>query len=75
LVADSGWICHPSMVLTRQSEGSVIRRNGVRKKVFGKALWILCLVSSGYHHKGLVNVNDLSIDSSTVLPKRGRGKR
>jgi hypothetical protein len=30
------------------------------------------LVSSGYR-KGVVNVNDLSIDSSTVSAKRGTG--
>jgi hypothetical protein len=33
------------------------------------------LVSYGYHQKELINVNDLSIDSSTVPAKKGRGKR
>jgi hypothetical protein len=33
------------------------------------------LVSHGYRHKGLVNLNDLSMDSSTVPAKKGRGKR
>jgi transposase len=32
------------------------------------------LISHGYH-KGLVNVNDLSIDSSTVPAKKGGKKR
>jgi hypothetical protein len=56
------------MVLTRQSGSGI--KNGVNK-VSGNALWTL--VSYGYH-KGLVNVNDLSIDSSTVAAKKG-GKR
>jgi hypothetical protein len=32
------------------------------------------LVSYSYHQKGLVNVNELSIDSSTVPAKKG-GRR
>jgi hypothetical protein len=33
------------------------------------------LVSYGYHQKGVINLNDLSIDSSTVSAKKGRGRR
>jgi hypothetical protein len=33
------------------------------------------LVSHGYHKGLVVNVNDLSIDSSTVAAKKVRGKR
>jgi hypothetical protein len=33
------------------------------------------LVSYGYHQKELINLNDLSIDSSTVSAKKGRGRR
>jgi hypothetical protein len=34
-----GWTCHPNMVLTRQSEGSVTK-SGVKEEVFGNASWI-----------------------------------
>jgi hypothetical protein len=60
------------MVLTRQHGKGT--RNGVKEKVFGRTSWILCLVSYGYQ-KGLINVNDLSVDSSIVSAKKGRGKR
>jgi hypothetical protein len=33
------------------------------------------LVSHGYRHKGLENVNDPLIDSSTVPTKKRRGRR
>jgi hypothetical protein len=33
------------------------------------------LVSYGYHQKELVDVNELSIDSSIISAKKGRGRR
>lgn len=33
------------------------------------------LVSYGYHHAGLINVNDLSIDSSSTVSAKKGGKR
>jgi hypothetical protein len=33
------------------------------------------LVLYDYHQKGVINLNDLSMDSSTVPAKKGRGKR
>jgi hypothetical protein len=44
------------------------KQEGIWKRIMNS------LVSYGYH-KGLVNVNELSIDSSTVAAKKGRGKR
>jgi hypothetical protein len=61
------------MVLTRLSEGSGTRRNGVNK-AFGKKFWILCLVSQGYHTRLVDADDDLSVDNSSTLPaKKGRG--
>jgi transposase len=48
------------------------------KKWSEKAVWkrvMDSLVSYGYHHKGVINVNELSIDSSTVAAKKGGGRR
>jgi hypothetical protein len=33
------------------------------------------LVSYGYHQKGLVDADELSIDSSTIAAKKGRSRR
>jgi hypothetical protein len=47
------------------------------KKWSEKCIWkniMNSLISHGYQ-KGLVNVNELSIDSSTVSAKKGRGRR
>ena len=59
-----GWTCLPSIVPTRQSGSNT--RNGVLK-VYGK---IKSLVSRGYS-SGLIKIDDLSVDSSTVAAKKG----
>jgi transposase len=49
-----------------------------KKKWSEKGIWkniMDSLVSYDYHQKGVINVNDLSIDSSTVPAKKGRGRR
>jgi hypothetical protein len=49
-----------------------------KKKWSKKNIWkkiMNSLVLDGYHQKGLINVNELYIDSSTVPTKKGRGKR
>jgi hypothetical protein len=48
-----------------------------KKKWSEQGIWkniMDLLVSYGYHHKGVINVTDLSIDSSTV-PAKKEGKR
>ena len=55
------------MVPTRQSRSDT--RNGVLK-VYGK---IKSLVSCGYS-SGLIKIDDLSVDSSTVAAKKGGNK-
>ena len=63
-----GWTCLPSTVPTRQSGSNT--RNGVLK-VYGKIL--KSLVSRGYS-SGLIKIDDLSVDSSTVAAKKGGNK-
>ena len=62
--------CRPNTDATRPCGSGT--RNGVSEKGIWKNI-MDSLVSHGYH-KGLVNVNYLSIDSSTVPAKKG-GKR
>jgi len=66
-VVVGGWTCLPSTVPTRQSGSNT--RNGVLK-VYGK---IKSLVSRGYS-SGLIKIDDLSVDSSTVAAKKGGNK-
>jgi hypothetical protein len=44
------------------------------RKVFGKKLGILHLVSHDFHTR-LVDTEDLSVDSGTVAAKKGRSRR
>lgn len=70
LMSDCRWMDMPSRY---GSHKTVWERH---KKWSEKGVWrriLDSLVSHGYH-MGLVNVNDLSIDSSTVPAKKG-GKR
>jgi hypothetical protein len=58
------------MVYTRQCEKDT-------RKWSEKGVWknIMDSLVSHRYHKGLIDVNDLSIDSSTVPEKKGRGRR
>jgi hypothetical protein len=58
------------MVYTRQCEKDT-------RKWSEKGVWknIMDFLVSHRYHKGLIDVNDLSTDSSTVPEKKGRGRR
>jgi hypothetical protein len=58
------------MIYTRQCEKDTRKwsEKGVWKNIMDS------LVSHGYN-KGLIDVNDLSIDSSTLPAKKGRSRR
>ncbi len=69
----SGWMDMPSKYGSYKTVGE---RH--KKKWSEKGIWkniMDSLVSHDYHQKGLINVNELSIDSSTVSAKKGRGRR
>jgi len=65
-----GWICLQSMAHTKQFGDDT--RSGV-SKVYGKINIMNSLISRGYI-SGLINIDDLSVDSSTVASKKG-GKK
>jgi hypothetical protein len=46
-------------------------RNGEIKKMFGKQLWMNSLDLHGYHQKGIINLNELSMDSTIPANKEG----
>ena len=62
-----GWTCLPSTVPTRESGSDT--RNGVTKVYVWKNI-MNSLVSRGYT-SGLIKIDDLSVDSSTVAAKKG----
>ena len=66
-----GWICLQSMPSTKQF-GNDTTRSGV-SKVYGKINIMNSLVSRGYT-SGLINIDDLSVGSSTVASKKGDKK-
>jgi hypothetical protein len=68
-VVVGGWKCLPSTVPTRQSGSG-------HKKWSDKGVWkniMNSLVSRGYT-SGLIKIDDLSVDSSTVAAKK-RGNK
>ena len=66
-----GWICLQSMAHTKQFGDDT--RSGV-SKVYGKINIMNSLISRGYTSGLINNMDDLSVDSSTVASKK-EGKK
>ena len=70
MVNGGGWTCLPSTVPKRQSRSDT--RNGV-SKVHGKII-MNSLVSHGYS-SGLIKINDISVDCTTLAAKGATNRR